>query len=115
MINRVDQPNVSTEYTVKMPSEAKGTTEKTQSQKEGQRERKPSDKEIQAMTDGINDFLASANSQLKFVYHDGLNEYYVTLVDSATDEVIREIPSKKLMDIHAAMKEFVGLLVDRKI
>ena len=63
----------------------------------------------------MNTFLLSANSQLKFELHDELNEYYVTIIDSNTDEVIREIPSKKLMDIHAAMREFVGLLIDRKI
>lgn len=63
----------------------------------------------------MNDFLGSASSQLKFQFHDELNEYYVTVVDMMTDEVIREIPSKKLLDIHAAMREFVGLFIDRKI
>lgn len=74
----------------------------------------PADKARQ-VTDSMNTFLESANTQLRFKFHDKLNEYYVTIVDSNTDEVIREIPSKKLMDIHAAMREFVGLLVDRKI
>lgn len=74
----------------------------------------PADKAKQ-MTDSMNTFLESANTQLRFKFHEKLNEYYVTIVDSKTDEVIREIPSKKLMDIHAAMREFVGLLVDRKI
>ena len=63
----------------------------------------------------MNSFLESANTQLRFKFHDELNEYYVTIVNSNTDEVIREIPSKKLLDIHAAMREFVGLLVDQKI
>lgn len=67
------------------------------------------------MVASMNKFLQSADSKLKFQYHEELNEYYVTIVDTATDEVIREIPSKKLMDIHAAMREFVGLLIDRKI
>lgn len=67
------------------------------------------------MTDTMNTFLQSANTQLRFKFHEKLNEYYVTIVDSKTDEVVREIPSKKLMDIHAAMREFVGLLIDRKI
>ena len=55
------------------------------------------------------------HTQLRFKYHDKLNEYYVTIVDSKTDKVVREIPSKKLMDIHAAMREYIGLLVDQKI
>ena len=74
----------------------------------------PADKARQ-LTESMNTFLGSANTQLRFKFHDKLNEYYVTIVDSKTDEVVREIPSKKLMDIHAALREFVGLLVDRKI
>lgn len=67
------------------------------------------------LTESMNNFLESTNTQLRFKLHDQLREYYVTIVDSKTDEVVREIPSKKLMDIHAAMREFVGLLIDRKI
>ncbi|MCG7334321.1 flagellar protein FlaG [Sporosarcina sp. ACRSM] len=69
----------------------------------------------QQLTESMNTFLESANTQLRFKLHDKLNEYYVTIIDMKTDEVVREIPSKKLMDIHAAMREFLGLLVDRKI
>ena len=83
-------------------------------QKSDNEQQLPVDKAKQ-MTDSMNTFLESANTQLRFKFHEKLNEYYVTIVDSKTDEVIREIPSKKLLDIHAAMREFVGLLVDRKI
>lgn len=71
--------------------------------------------DAQVMTESINQFLTSTDSQLRFVFHDQLNEYYVTIINSATNEVIKEVPSKKMLDIHAAMKEFVGLLLDRKI
>ncbi|MDN4606824.1 flagellar protein FlaG [Sporosarcina highlanderae] len=67
------------------------------------------------VTDSINKFLESANTQLRFKLHDKLNEYYVVIIDQKTDEVVREIPSKKLMDTYASMKEFVGVLIDRKI
>ncbi len=83
-------------------------------QKYGNEQQLSADKAKQ-VTDSMNTFLESANTQLRFKFHEKLNEYYVTIVDSKTDEVIREIPSKKLLDIHAAMREFVGLLVDRKI
>ncbi|MEH7251001.1 flagellar protein FlaG [Neobacillus niacini] len=81
-----------------------------QPQKQGQ-SREKTEKVIASM----NDFLKASNSHLKFEFHDDLKEYYVTLVDDKTNEVIREIPSKKLMDMYAAMTEYVGLLVDRKI
>lgn len=71
--------------------------------------------ETKELTESMNQFLDSANVQLRFKFHEQLNEYYVTIVDPETEEVVREIPPKKLLDIHAAMKDFIGLLIDRKI
>jgi flagellar protein FlaG len=82
-----------------------------QHQHQGQQSREKTEKVIASM----NDFLKASNSHLKFEFHDDLQEYYVTLVDDKTNEVIREIPSKKLLDMYAAMTEYVGLLVDKKI
>jgi flagellar protein FlaG len=65
--------------------------------------------------DGINEFLQPSNTSLKFELHEKLNEYYVTIVDDITHEVVKEIPSKKMLDMYAAMTEFVGLMVDKKI
>lgn len=94
--------------------EVQAISEKAQEQSVVEQQQLPAVKAEQ-MTDSMNKFLETVNTQLRFKFHEKLNEYYVTLVDSKTEEVVREIPSKKLMDIHAAMREFVGLLVDRKI
>ncbi|QFG01104.1 flagellar protein FlaG [Psychrobacillus glaciei] len=67
------------------------------------------------MTDSMNKFLETTNTELRFKYHEKLNMYYVTLIDSKTDEVVREIPSKKMLDMYAAMQDFMGLFVDKKI
>lgn len=54
----------------------------------------------------MTDFLKASNSYLKFEFHDDLKVYYyVTLVDDKSNEVIREIPSKKLLDMYAAMTD----------
>lgn len=74
----------------------------------------PADK-AKKMTDSMNKFLESTTTELRFKFHEELKKYYVTLVDSKTDEVVREIPSKKLMDMYAAMLDFVGVFVDEKI
>ena len=63
---------------------------------------------------GMNDFLVPMNTSLKFTMHDELQEYFVQIVDEATNEVIREIPPKKFLDMYAAMAEFMGLFVDEK-
>lgn len=96
------------------PTPAVNLKQESQSSANEQQQEMPMG-QAKEMVESMNNFLSSADSQLKFVFHEQLNQYYVTIVDSKTDEVIREIPSKKLMDIHAAMREFVGLLIDRKI
>jgi flagellar protein FlaG len=64
---------------------------------------------------GLNEFLKASNSHLKFEFHEGLQEYYVKVIDDQTNEVIKEIPPKKLLDMYAAMTDYLGLLVDRKV
>ena len=125
MVGRIDA-NISTEVQVARSGEGATPNKKVQKVANTQSkmikvERNSSDEQemtaVQAknLVGNMNSFLMSADSKLKFEYHEELNEYYVTIINTETDEVIREIPSKKLMDIHAAMREFVGLLVDRKI
>ncbi|MDH4618272.1 flagellar protein FlaG [Brevibacillus sp. AY1] len=63
---------------------------------------------------GINKWLQSTSSHIKFTLHEDLNEYFVQVIDDQTNEVIREIPSKKVMDMVAKMHEMIGLLVDEK-
>jgi flagellar protein FlaG len=70
---------------------------------------------VEDVVQGMNEFLHASNTHLKFEFHDKLQEYYVTIVDEQTKEVVREIPAKKILDMYAAMTEFVGLMVDKKI
>ena len=70
---------------------------------------------MEEVVKGINEFLIPVNTSVKFILHEKLNDYYVNVVDDRTQEVIKEIPSKRLLDTYASMMEFVGLLVDKKI
>ena len=70
---------------------------------------------LQNVVQGMNEFLSASNTHLKFEFHDGLKEYYVTIVDDISKEIVKEIPAKKMLDMYAAMTEFVGLMVDKKV
>lgn len=63
----------------------------------------------------INEFMEVQNKSSKFVLHDGLDKYYVRLVDSKTEEVIKEIPPKRLLDAFYEMQKLAGMIVDEKI
>ena len=72
--------------------------------------------EVAEAVNSMNTFLKSSpNTHLKFEFHDKLNEYYVTIIDEVTREVVKEIPPKKLLDMFAAMTEVLGIMVDKKI
>ncbi|MGP4073872.1 flagellar protein FlaG [Piscibacillus sp. B03] len=67
------------------------------------------------LVEGLNDFLEPMNTSVQFEFHDKLDRYYVSVVDRETDEVVKEIPPKKLLDVYAAMAEFMGFIVDERI
>jgi flagellar protein FlaG len=71
--------------------------------------------EVKQKVDSLNQFLKVTNTQLKFNFHEELNEYYVTIIDENTKEIVKEIPPKKLLDMYAAMKDTLGLFIDKKI
>lgn len=70
---------------------------------------------VKTMIDNINKLLDQNQTSIKFEFHEKLEEYYVTVIDDVTHEVVKEIPSRKVLDMYAAMTEFLGLLVDKKI
>lgn len=77
-------------------------------------EKKLSKSDVERQVDSLNKFLQSSTTHLKFTLHEKLNEYYVQIVSDVDNSVIREIPSKKMMDMVAKMHEMIGLLVDEK-
>ncbi|AIY04074.1 flagellar protein FlaG [Planococcus sp. PAMC 21323] len=65
--------------------------------------------------DSMNKFLESAATNVKFQFHEDMNVYYVQVVNSLTEEILREIPNKKFLDMYASMADFAGLMVDEKL
>lgn len=90
-------------------------TRQTNSTQITERDYESEKSKVQQSVTKMNDFIEPLVTDLKFVYHEDLHEYYVTIINPLTDEVIREIPPKKMLDIYAAMTEYMGLLVDKKI
>ncbi|MCL2026062.1 MAG: flagellar protein FlaG [Leptospirales bacterium] len=52
------------------------------------------------------------NERIRFSYNEETNSIIMRVVDSSTDEVIREIPSKQAIKILKYLQEYTGLLVD---
>lgn len=76
---------------------------------------KPTKESLEKVIDAMNDMLKPAHTSSKFVLHEKLNDYYVQVVDEVTQEVLKEIPNKKFLDMYADMIDFMGIFVDKKI
>lgn len=75
----------------------------------------PTKEAYQVAVNKMNEFMEYTNKNSKFVLHDGLQKYYVEIVDSKTDKVIKEIPPKELLDAYYEMQKMIGKIVDKSI
>ncbi len=58
--------------------------------------------------------LNSKQAQCQFSVHERTKQIVVKIVDPQTKEVIKEIPSEKILNMVADMCEMAGLFVDEK-
>ncbi len=55
------------------------------------------------------------NRRLQFRVNRELDMVIVKVIDSRTDEVIKEIPPEQLQRLHGRIREAIGLIVDESI
>lgn len=61
-----------------------------------------------------NKAISGATTRFEFSIHEETKEIMVKVLDSETNEVIREIPPEKILDLVAKMWEMAGLIVDER-
>lgn len=69
---------------------------------------------IRKAVEKVNQNMQENNRSVEFKIHEKTNEIIIKIIDSNTKEVIREIPSEKILDMFANMLEMAGLLVDER-
>jgi len=71
--------------------------------------------EIKQITDGLNKFMETINTDLKFEIHEKTNRVIVQVVDPRDQRVIKEFPPHELLDTLAAISDYVGVLLDKTV
>jgi len=93
-------------------------TKKLQQAEKAEAERKQAEAERrlteQMLEELEQDIESIHNIGLRFAKHDATGRTIVTVLDKESNEVIREIPSKDILDLAAKMEEMVGFLLDKK-
>ena len=59
--------------------------------------------------------LLATDRQFRYSLHEATNRVSIKIVDSKTQEVIREVPPEKTLDAAAKMMELVGVMFDEKV
>ena len=58
--------------------------------------------------------ISGANRRFEFSIHESTKQIMVKVINSDTNEVVREIPNEKILDMVARMWEMSGILVDER-
>ena len=62
----------------------------------------------------INSTIAAYSRHLNISFHEPTGRNIVSVYNSETNEVIREIPPQRVLDAHASLLELAGLFVDTR-
>jgi len=81
---------------------------------EGRTERAEGRDSLRRAVDEINSSIAVYRRHLGIRHHEPTNRRIVTVYDSDTNEVLREIPPESVLEAHANMLEMVGLFVNTR-
>ena len=72
------------------------------------------EEELQTVTEDLSKLMQSLNTDIKFSIHKASGRMMVRVVDSKTQDVLKEFPPEELLDTIGAIREYVGALLDKK-
>jgi len=70
--------------------------------------------EIFRAIEKANEKVMGRNTELRFSVHERTKEIMIKVMNTDTQEIIREIPSEKILDMVANFMEIAGLYVDEE-
>jgi flagellar protein FlaG len=74
-----------------------------------------SEKALNKSVEVVNQAFSRADEHLSFKVHKETNRIMVRLVDNKTEQVLREFPSEKFLDLVADLMKLAGLQVDETV
>lgn len=70
--------------------------------------------DLEKAVEEANRLIFKEDRRFEFKVHERTGRYLVKLVNKETDEVIKEIPPEKILDLVASIWDLVGILVDER-
>ena len=111
-INSIGQSSINDSQYLNKPNNFE--MEKSQNETKEIRTQDFKGEDIKRVIEKMDSKLSGENQELRFSIHEKTKQILVKIVDSQTNQVIKEIPSEKIADMVASMCEAAGLLIDEK-
>ena len=105
--------NISVRDTIGSGTNVKSAIDKQMTEFE-KRELPISEKAVKDAIERANNAISIANRKFEFSIHEKTKQIMVKVINTDTNEVVREIPPEKILDILAGMMELAGLIVDER-
>lgn len=93
-----------------MKSSAENGAGENPEQKDG----RATEKQIQAAIEHVKRASQMSRTRCEFSYHEATKRVSIKVLDEETNEVIKEIPPEKSLEMVEKMWELAGILVDEK-
>ncbi len=74
----------------------------------------PSVAELESMASEVQIHLKRLNTELRFEVDGSVEDLIVRIVDTETNEVIRQVPSEEMVAIRERLDELIGILYDAR-
>lgn len=71
--------------------------------------------EVAELSEKLNEFMDQLNTDICFDYREKLDRLYLQVVDRRNDEVIKEFPPERILEVLEGLRDWVGLILDKKI
>ncbi|EHL04620.1 FlaG protein [Desulfitobacterium hafniense DP7] len=93
----------------------KSESGKNQSQSEDKGKEELTREDASKLAEHLNKFMVTVNADLRFEMHEGTQRLMVRFIDIRNDQVIKEFPPHELLDTLAAIRDYVGVLLDKRV
>lgn len=109
----------SVDYNTRAPKQEPTQTETIKAyqddvKRDAQISKQLSKMEMEKLIAGLNDQMSLISTDLRFGFNSTAEMLEVAVINQKTDEVIRRFPTEEAVTLMASMKEFVGLLFDKR-
>lgn len=86
----------------------------TGAKNQGEEKKQISDKSVIDAIEKANKIMINHNTRAEFSVHEKTKDIMIKIIDTDSNQVLREYPPKKILDLVARLWELAGLFVDER-